>query len=215
MQIAILEAPRSFAIVEEPVPEIGPDEVLIRVAACGVCSSDLHVWADGWRSGFPRRLGHEVSGVIARVGPAVRSVKPGDHVAAWVTGRGYAESVAVKAEYCVPAGEVPLDLALAEPLARVAQALRETTEALEGQARRTAEQAHVLNQLLDDERHILRLQETLGRNLQLLANAGTFQQTLQTLVAAVHLLTARTDPAPVPLTPPGGPATRTRQGHAA
>jgi threonine dehydrogenase-like Zn-dependent dehydrogenase len=44
-------------------------------------------------------------------------LKPGDPVAVWVTGRGFAEYVAVKAEYCYPAGEVPLELALAEPLA--------------------------------------------------------------------------------------------------
>ena len=116
MQIAVLEAPHRFAVVDEPMPAIAPDEVLVRVAACGVCSSDLHVWEED-AGGYPRRLGHEVSGVVERVGEAVTGFKPGDPVAAWVTGRGYAEYVAVNADYCLPAGDGPLDLALAEPLA--------------------------------------------------------------------------------------------------
>ncbi len=41
MKIAALRAPREFEIVNAPVPEIGPDEVLVRVAACGVCTSEL------------------------------------------------------------------------------------------------------------------------------------------------------------------------------
>jgi threonine dehydrogenase-like Zn-dependent dehydrogenase len=55
--------------------------------------------------------------VVDQVGSQVQSFRPGDRVGAWVTGRGFAEYVAVKAEYCFPAGDVPLDLALAEPLA--------------------------------------------------------------------------------------------------
>ena len=119
MQIAVLQAPRAFTLAEEPIPGIEADEVLVRVAACGVCSSDLHLWADGTgnTNAFPRRLGHEVSGVVERVGGEVRSVTAGDRVAVWLTGGGYAEYVAVKAEHCLPAADVPLDLALAEPLA--------------------------------------------------------------------------------------------------
>jgi L-iditol 2-dehydrogenase len=113
--MAVLIDPQTLAVVEEPVPEIAPDEVLLRVAACGVCSSDLLDWMHGPKE--PRRLGHEVSGVIADVGCDVVSLQRGDRVAVWATGRGYADYLAVKAAYCLPAGEVPLDLALAEPLA--------------------------------------------------------------------------------------------------
>lgn len=116
MQIAVLEAPKRFRIEERPVPEIGPNEVLVRVAACGVCSSDLHLWEVGGPK-LPRALGHEVSGVVSRVGSAVGGFSLGDRVAIWATGQGYAAYVAVKAAYCFPADDMPLDLALAEPLA--------------------------------------------------------------------------------------------------
>lgn len=118
MKIAVLESPREFGVIDEPVPEIEADEVLVRVANCGVCTSELDMW-EGKSGGdvFPRFPGHEVSGTVERVGEEVRSLKPGASVGVWVTERGYAEYVAVKAEYCLPAGNVPLDLALAEPIA--------------------------------------------------------------------------------------------------
>jgi threonine dehydrogenase-like Zn-dependent dehydrogenase len=78
----------------------------------------LDQW-EGKASGlnYPRYPGHEVSGVVEKVGSEVNSFRPEDRVGAWVTSRGFAEYVAVKAEYCFRAGDVPLDLALAEPLA--------------------------------------------------------------------------------------------------
>jgi 2-desacetyl-2-hydroxyethyl bacteriochlorophyllide A dehydrogenase len=118
VKLAILRAPRAFDIVDEPVPQIADDEVLVRVAYCGVCTSELDMWTgEAGSSVFPRFPGHEVSGVVERAGAQVSRFKPGDKVGVWVTGRGFAEYVAVKAEYCLPAGDVPLDLALAEPLA--------------------------------------------------------------------------------------------------
>ena len=118
MRIAILEEPRRFAVREQPVPEIGSTQALVRVAACGVCTSELHVW-DGTTggAGLPRALGHEVSGVVERVGAEVTTLHPGDRVALWVTSSGFAEYVAVEAAWCFPVGDVPLDLALGEPLA--------------------------------------------------------------------------------------------------
>ena len=118
MKIAVLRAPREFEVLDTPLPEIEPDEILVRVAACGVCTSELDQW-EGKASGlnYPRYPGHEVSGVVEKVGSEVNSFRPEDRVGAWVTSRGFAEYVAVKAEYCFRAGDVPLDLALAEPLA--------------------------------------------------------------------------------------------------
>ena len=118
MKIAVLQAPRNFEIIDEPIPEIASDEVLLRVAACGVCTSELDQW-EGKAGGltYPRFIGHEVSGVVEKVGSKVETFQLGDRVGAWVTSRGFAEYVAVKAEYCFPAGDMPLDLALAEPLA--------------------------------------------------------------------------------------------------
>lgn len=117
MKIASLRAPREFEISDAPLPEIAPDEVLLRVAACGVCTSELDQWEGKANIKYPHYPGHEVSGIVERLGSKVQSFKPGDKVGAWVTSRGFAEYVAVKGEYCFPAGDVPLDLALAEPLA--------------------------------------------------------------------------------------------------
>jgi L-iditol 2-dehydrogenase len=117
MKLAVLTAPFEFEIVDVERPQIGPDEVLIRVAACGVCASELDAWQGRAAAPFPIYPGHEVSGVVEEAGPEVSRVSVGDPVAVWTTERGFAEYVAVKAEHCLPAGDVPLDLALAEPLA--------------------------------------------------------------------------------------------------
>jgi D-arabinose 1-dehydrogenase-like Zn-dependent alcohol dehydrogenase len=117
MKIAALQGPRQFEVMDAPIPEIAPDEVLLHVAACGVCTSELDHWVGTSGITYPHYPGHEVSGTVEQVGSNVQSFKPGEKVGAWVTSRGFAEYVAVKAEYCFPAGDVPLDLALAEPLA--------------------------------------------------------------------------------------------------
>jgi threonine dehydrogenase-like Zn-dependent dehydrogenase len=103
---------------EQPVPEIEPDQVLLRIAACGVCTSELDLWEGRAGTGmFPKAIGHEVSGIVERTGAEVTDLKVGDRVAAWAPGRGYAEYTAVKAGYCFDADALPLYLALGEPLA--------------------------------------------------------------------------------------------------
>jgi S-(hydroxymethyl)glutathione dehydrogenase/alcohol dehydrogenase len=59
----------------------GPGEVLVRVAVCGVCHSDLHIIQGEW-AGFdvPIVVGHEAAGVVEAAGEGVTSVAPGDHV---------------------------------------------------------------------------------------------------------------------------------------
>ncbi len=73
-----------------PIPQIAPDQVLIRVKACGVCGSDLHFYetdADGYilypgLTKFPAILGHEFSGQVVEVGNQVQDVQVGDMVTA-------------------------------------------------------------------------------------------------------------------------------------
>jgi L-iditol 2-dehydrogenase len=130
VQVAVLNAPRRLELVDEPVPEPAPDEVLLRVAGCGVCASELDMWEGRAEIDYPRFPGHEVSGTVERTGSAVVAFSPGDAVAAWVTARGFAEYVVVKAEHCFPAGSVPLDLALAEPLACAVNAVELAAPAL-------------------------------------------------------------------------------------
>jgi L-iditol 2-dehydrogenase len=119
MRQAVLTEPRRFTIADVPPPRIGPGEVLLRVAACGVCASELDIYQGAaGHAVYPWHPGHEVSGVVEEAGERVAGLGPGDPVAVWVTAGGYGEYVAVPAEHCFPAGDVALDLAsLAEPLA--------------------------------------------------------------------------------------------------
>jgi S-(hydroxymethyl)mycothiol dehydrogenase len=78
--------PDAAPVVEElTVDPPGPREVLVRVLACGLCHSDLHVVeTQGWGMRFPILLGHEGAGVVEDVGGDVTSVAPGDRVVvAW------------------------------------------------------------------------------------------------------------------------------------
>jgi threonine dehydrogenase-like Zn-dependent dehydrogenase len=118
MRVAILQEPGRFEVVEEPMPAIARDQALLRVGACGVCASELDMFSGlSGHATYPWAPGHEVSGVVEGIGADVSRFSVGDPVAAWVTVRGFADYVAVREDHCFPAGDVPLDLALGEPLA--------------------------------------------------------------------------------------------------
>ncbi|MBI5368102.1 MAG: zinc-binding dehydrogenase [Planctomycetes bacterium] len=73
---------KPLTIEQVPVPEIGPGEILVKVAACGLCHTDLH-YLDHDVPTFrkpPLILGHEASGTIARVAPGVKGWAEGDRV---------------------------------------------------------------------------------------------------------------------------------------
>lgn len=72
----------SVELREVPLPQIGPDDVLLEVAAVGVCGSDLHQWtADhSWPVNYPVILGHEFSGRVAEAGTNVKNFCDGDRV---------------------------------------------------------------------------------------------------------------------------------------
>lgn len=66
---------------EVPIPEIGPQEVLVETRSCGICGTDLHILKGfGYVPPLPHILGHEPAGVVARVGSNVTDVQPGDRV---------------------------------------------------------------------------------------------------------------------------------------
>jgi len=75
-------AKHSVDLREVPLPKIGPDDVLLEVAAVGVCGSDLHQWtADhSWPVNYPVVLGHEFAGVIRELGAEVAGFAAGDRV---------------------------------------------------------------------------------------------------------------------------------------
>src|SRR5882757_8226262 len=80
------EAKPGIEVREVPVPEFGPDDVLVKVEAASVCGTDLHIYNwDQWAQGRikpPLVPGHEFCGVVAAVGKNVKAVKEGDFVSA-------------------------------------------------------------------------------------------------------------------------------------
>jgi S-(hydroxymethyl)mycothiol dehydrogenase len=62
------------------VPDPGPGEALVAVAACGVCHTDLHYREGGVNDDFPFLLGHEAAGTVEAVGEGVEGLAPGDYV---------------------------------------------------------------------------------------------------------------------------------------
>jgi alcohol dehydrogenase/L-iditol 2-dehydrogenase len=74
--------PQAVELRQLPVPEIGEDEVLLRVGAVSVCGSDIHQYHNkqSWPVNIPVVLGHEFCGKVARAGKRVRGFKEGDRV---------------------------------------------------------------------------------------------------------------------------------------
>ena len=86
MKAAILEGfGKPVTVQDAPRPQAGPGEVTIRVKACGVCHSDLHLAEGDWDAlkritKLPLVLGHEVAGTVEEVGEGVTGFQPGDRV---------------------------------------------------------------------------------------------------------------------------------------
>ncbi|MGQ9632346.1 MAG: NAD(P)-dependent alcohol dehydrogenase [bacterium] len=85
IKAAVLYKPKDIRIEEVDMPEIGRDEVLVRVKNVGVCGSDVHYYNTGRIGSFvvkkPLILGHECSGEVADAGEDVKSLRVGDRVA--------------------------------------------------------------------------------------------------------------------------------------
>src|SRR5688572_1893265 len=83
MLAAVFEGPGHLAICERPIPALAHnDDVLVRVIACGICGTDLHILSVppsiAVAPGFI--LGHEYTATVVEVGPAVQHTQPGDRV---------------------------------------------------------------------------------------------------------------------------------------
>jgi L-iditol 2-dehydrogenase len=81
MKALLLKEYLHLEMVEMPRPEIGPDDVMIRVRACGICGSDVHGF-DGstGRRIPPLVMGHEAAGTVAALGSRVKGLREGDRV---------------------------------------------------------------------------------------------------------------------------------------
>jgi L-iditol 2-dehydrogenase len=84
MRAAVLFGPGDLQVVERPVPAPGPQQVLIKVAACAICGTDLKITTHPFPGQPPYGVfipGHEYVGTVAAVGDTVTEFKPGDRVA--------------------------------------------------------------------------------------------------------------------------------------
>ncbi len=83
MRSAVFYGKHDLRVEEHEMPEVGPDDVLIQVKACGVCGTDVHIY-EGDKGAAevtpPTILGHEFAGVIVQVGENVSNYKAGDRV---------------------------------------------------------------------------------------------------------------------------------------
>lgn len=79
MRVLMYYANHDVRVETMPVPEIGPDELLLKVFASGICGSDVMEWYR--RDKVPLVLGHEVAGEVVATGERVNKFKPGDRVA--------------------------------------------------------------------------------------------------------------------------------------
>lgn len=162
MRVARFYDLNDIRIEEQPVPEIGPGEALVRMAVCGICTSDTLSWYV--RRKAPAVLGHEPVGTVVAVGEDVDGFRPGDRVfvhhhapcmacrlcrrglysmcptwkAAALDPGGLAEYVRVPAlnlgtdTLRLPDGLAFEDAAFIEPVACVVQALRRRSQVREG-----------------------------------------------------------------------------------
>ncbi len=85
MEALVIHAPGDLRVEEIETPELGPDQLRVRVRCGGICGSDLHYYQHGGfgtvRIKEPMVLGHEVAGVIEAAGPAVGRFQAGERVA--------------------------------------------------------------------------------------------------------------------------------------
>jgi threonine dehydrogenase-like Zn-dependent dehydrogenase len=144
MRAAFVVAPRTFEIREVPTPRITESEMLVKIEACGVCSSDMSGYKDSWSeemrkaNPFPRRAGHEPAGTVVEVGKLVKGFRVGDRITGYFADDAYCEYVAVDPTHFaahrghpyviakIPDG-IPFAHALGEPLMSCMSIARTTT----------------------------------------------------------------------------------------
>ncbi len=89
MKAAKLIGKQTHEIISAPLPEIGPEDVLVKVVLCGVCASELEAWQSGVYTANPY-MGHEVVGHVSAVGERVEKFEVGQRVTGLILA-GFAE----------------------------------------------------------------------------------------------------------------------------
>jgi len=80
MRAVRLHAPEQLSVEEVPRPIPGPNDLLVRVEACGICGSDRHMYRGEFPTAKPVTLGHEFSGIVEEAGEAVEGFRIGTRV---------------------------------------------------------------------------------------------------------------------------------------
>jgi threonine dehydrogenase-like Zn-dependent dehydrogenase len=143
LKAAFVVAPRKFEVREIPTPQITENEMLVKVEACGVCSSDMSGYKDSYsdemrkRNPFPRRAGHEPAGTVVEVGKNCKGFKVGDRITGYFADGCYCEYLACDPTNRVARGHgyiiekipdgVPFEYALGEPLMSLMSIARTAT----------------------------------------------------------------------------------------
>jgi len=139
MKAAFIVAPQKFEIRDIPMPKITDNEMLVKIAACGVCSSDMPTYLDtsAMKRPFPRRAGHEPAGTVVEIGKNVKGYKVGDRITGFWPADCYAEFTVCDPTDRVARGHgsviekipdgVPFEYALGEPLMSIVSITRTTT----------------------------------------------------------------------------------------
>ncbi|HEX9733868.1 MAG TPA: alcohol dehydrogenase catalytic domain-containing protein, partial [Thermoanaerobaculia bacterium] len=94
--VVVPAANARWEVKEVPTPEPGPNQVLIRIRASGLCYTDVHITRGAIPTQFPRTLGHEPVGEIAALGPGVTARRVGDRV-----GVPWVQSSCGRCEWCL------------------------------------------------------------------------------------------------------------------
>ena len=118
-----LVAPRKFELIEVDLAP-GPGEVVVEIAACGICSSEIPRYDGSWLKEVPAFMGHEASGVVAEVGPGDSEFKPGDRVTGVIRSGFATHGLAGQTELVRIPDHVALEHALGEPLMCVSNVAR-------------------------------------------------------------------------------------------
>jgi len=81
MKAIVSHGIENFRFEDRPIPEVGEQEILVKIAYCGICGTDIHQFHGTWDLDIGATPGHEASGVVKEIGSGVKTFKPGDRVA--------------------------------------------------------------------------------------------------------------------------------------
>lgn len=153
MQAIVFPSAEAMEVARVDDPECPPDEVIVQIAQCGICGTDVHIFHNEYMSEFPLIPGHEFSGKVVEIGRDVTDVRVGDrvavdpnlycghcdycrneqanHCANWqgigiTRGGGFAQFVSAPARACyhLPESMTDQQASFIEPLACVVHALK-------------------------------------------------------------------------------------------